>query len=84
MERAIAYEELLDADELFGTGNYAKVSPCTRIEVRELHPGPIYTRARELYFEFAQDCGKPFRRIDPLWQARDLEGLSSHPGRRAR
>ena len=57
MERAIAYEELLDADELFGTGNYAKVSPCTRIEVRELHPGPIYTRARELYFEFAQDCG---------------------------
>ena len=57
MERAINYEELLDADELFGTGNYAKVSPCIRIEVRELHPGPIYTRARELYFEFAQDCG---------------------------
>jgi len=56
-ERAIDYEELLDADELFGTGNYAKVSPCTRIEDRELQPGPIYSRARELYFEFARDCG---------------------------
>ena len=57
MERIIAYEELLGADELFGTGNYAKISPCTRIEARELLPGPIYIRARELYFEFAQDCG---------------------------
>lgn len=56
-ERAISYEELLDADELFGTGNYAKVSPCTRIEDRELQPGPIYTRARELYFEYARACG---------------------------
>ena len=57
MERTIAFEELLNADELFGTGNYAKILPCTRIEVRELQPGPIYIRARELYFEFAQDCG---------------------------
>lgn len=56
-ERAISYEELCDADELFGTGNYAKVSPCTRIEDRELQPGPIYTRARELYFEYAGECG---------------------------
>ena len=57
LERIITYKELLDADELFGTGNYAKISPCTRIEVLELQPGPIYTRARELYFEFASDCG---------------------------
>ncbi|MEK9725486.1 MAG: aminotransferase class IV, partial [Rhodospirillaceae bacterium] len=56
-ERAIAFEELLDADELFATGNYAKVSPCTRLEDRELQPGPVYTRARELYFEYAADCG---------------------------
>ena len=57
LERKIAFEELLDADELFGTGNYAKISPCTRIEFRELQPGPIYNQARELYFEFAQNCG---------------------------
>ena len=57
LERIITYEELFDADELFGTGNYAKILPCTRIEVLELQPGPIYTRARELYFEFASDCG---------------------------
>ena len=56
-ERAITYGELLEAEELFCTGNYAKVSPCTRIEGRNLHPGPIYTRARELYLEYARDCG---------------------------
>jgi len=55
-ERAIAFEEVLAADELFGTGNYAKVTPCTRIEDRELQPGPVYRRARELYFEYAKDC----------------------------
>ena len=55
-ERAITFDELMTADELFGTGNYAKVTPCTRIEGRELQPGPVFNRARELYFEFAQDC----------------------------
>jgi len=55
-ERTIAFDEVLTADEVFGTGNYAKVTPCTRIEDREFQPGPIYRRARELYFEFAKDC----------------------------
>ncbi len=51
-ERSIDFEELLDADEVFATGNYAKVVPCTRVEDRELQPGPVYTLARELYFKF--------------------------------
>lgn len=55
-ERAISFDELLEADELFGTGNYAKVTPCIQIEERELQPGPVYRRARELYFEYAQAC----------------------------
>ena len=57
IERAISYDELFDADEIFGTGNYAKISPCIQIEEKRLEPGPIYSRARELYFEFAMDCG---------------------------
>jgi branched-chain amino acid aminotransferase len=53
-ERIVEFNEVLDADELFATGNYAKVLPCTKIEDRELQPGPVGTRARELYFDFAE------------------------------
>ncbi len=53
-ERTIAFDDLLDADELFGTGNYYKVAPCVRLEDRDLEAGPVYHRARELYFAFAR------------------------------
>ncbi|MCH7957427.1 MAG: branched-chain amino acid aminotransferase [Proteobacteria bacterium] len=53
-ERTIAFEDLLDADELFGTGNYYKVAPCVRLEDRDLEAGPVYRKARELYFAFAR------------------------------
>jgi branched-chain amino acid aminotransferase len=52
-ERTITYPELRDADELFSTGNYGKVQPITRIEDRDLQPGPVYARARELYWAWA-------------------------------
>jgi branched-chain amino acid aminotransferase len=52
-ERSITYEELLDADEIFTSGNYGKVMPITRIDSRDLQPGPIYQRARELYWSWA-------------------------------
>ncbi|MBC8269675.1 MAG: branched-chain amino acid aminotransferase [Rhodospirillaceae bacterium] len=53
-ERTITFAELEQADEVFGTGNYYKVAPCTRLEGRSLQPGPLYTMARELYFAFAE------------------------------
>ena len=53
-ERGIDYEEVKGADELFATGNYAKVSPCAQIEDRQLQPGPFYRQARELYFGFVE------------------------------
>ena len=62
VERPVAYEELLAADEIFSTGNYSKVLPVTRIEDRALQPGPIYRKARELYFDFARDEGFRLRR----------------------
>jgi branched-chain amino acid aminotransferase len=52
VERRVNPQELLDAREIFNTGNFAKVAPCTRYEDRELVIGPIATMARELYFEF--------------------------------
>ena len=54
VERTITYDEVKEADEIFSTGNFAKVLPVTRIEDRELQPGPIYRKSRELYFEFAR------------------------------
>lgn len=53
-ERTITAEEVLHADELFSSGNYAKVVPAARIEGRDLQPGPLYRRARDLYWEFAR------------------------------
>jgi branched-chain amino acid aminotransferase len=59
VERAMTYAEVTEADEIFSTGNYAKVMPCTRIETRDLQPGPITTKARDLYFEWAKTQVRP-------------------------
>ncbi|WP_119272021.1 branched-chain amino acid aminotransferase [Taklimakanibacter deserti] len=52
-ERAVPWRDVLAADEVFSTGNYGKVIPVTRIETRDLQPGPLFKKARELYWEFA-------------------------------
>jgi branched-subunit amino acid aminotransferase/4-amino-4-deoxychorismate lyase len=33
--------EFREADEIFSTGNHSKIVPVTRIEDRDLQPGPI-------------------------------------------
>ena len=53
VEKTLTYQEFEQANEIFATGNYSKVVPVTRIGDRSLPFGPIYTRARELYWEFA-------------------------------
>ena len=52
-ERTIRPEELLEADEIFSTGNHGKVVPCVRYDSRTLEAGPMYRQARELYWAFA-------------------------------
>jgi branched-chain amino acid aminotransferase len=52
-EATLTRQDILDADEVFSTGNYGKVLPITRVEDRHYQAGRIYQRARELYFEFA-------------------------------
>lgn len=52
-ERTVTVKDVMEADEVFSTGNYAKVLPVTRVEDRHLQPGPVYKRARELYFQYA-------------------------------
>lgn len=53
VERAVSFDELLEADEVFATGNYFKVGPCTRVEDHSMAPGPFYRKARDLYWAFA-------------------------------
>lgn len=53
-ERTVTYQEVLEADEAFASGNYSKVQPIIGIEQRSLVYGPITQRARQLYWEFAK------------------------------
>ena len=57
IERSLTYDEVAEADEIFSTGNYSKVLPVSRIDGRDLQPGPVYRQARELYFAFARESG---------------------------
>jgi len=57
IERSIEYSELLTADEVFATGNFFKVGPCTRLDDRTFAIGETYKRARALYWEFARASG---------------------------
>jgi branched-chain amino acid aminotransferase len=65
-ERAVRPEELDTADEVFSTGNYAKVQPCTRVNGRDLPVGPFAEKARELYFAWMRS--QP-RVAEPVAQA---------------
>jgi branched-chain amino acid aminotransferase len=53
IESTMSYAEFQGADEIFSSGNFSKVSPYTRIDDRELQPGPFYRKARELYWAYA-------------------------------
>jgi branched-chain amino acid aminotransferase len=53
LETVLRYADFETADEIFSTGNASKVMPINRIEDRSLQPGPLYGKARELYWEFA-------------------------------
>lgn len=53
IEKTLTYRDFEGADEIFSTGNYSKVVPVTKIGERPLDFGPLYKRARELYWDFA-------------------------------
>ena len=53
VEKSLPYPDFETADELWGVGNYGKVSPITRIDARTLPIGPLSRKARELYWAFA-------------------------------
>jgi len=52
-ETTLAYADLEQADEIFIVGNFGKVTPVSRIDGRTLSLGPMFAKARALYWEFA-------------------------------
>lgn len=56
VETSMTVADFDAADEIFVTGNIAKVMPVTRFEQRDLPPGPVAARARALYWDFAHSC----------------------------
>jgi len=65
IETRLSYADFVAADEIFSTGNFQKVAPIARIDARDLAPGPIYKKARALYWEFAHQT----RRAPPKLRA---------------
>ena len=53
VEKSLRYRDFEGADEIFSTGNFSKVVPVIRIDERSLQPGPLFRKARDLYWEFA-------------------------------
>jgi branched-chain amino acid aminotransferase len=53
VETALTYRDFQNADEIFSCGNFQKVAPVVRIDGRDLQQGPLYRKARELYWRFA-------------------------------
>jgi branched-chain amino acid aminotransferase len=56
LETSLRYADFANADEIFSSGNFAKISAITRIDERPLQPGPIARKAGELYRDFALSC----------------------------
>jgi branched-chain amino acid aminotransferase len=53
VETVLRYKDFETADEIFATGNASKQQPIIRIGERSLQPGPMFRKARELYWAFA-------------------------------
>lgn len=53
-EATLSYRDILDADEVFSTGNYGKVLRCAQMDGTTYPDDRIYRLAQTLYFEFAE------------------------------
>lgn len=52
-ETVLSFQDFHGADEVFLSGNMMKVTPVTAFDETSYQPGPITSRARELYWDWA-------------------------------
>ncbi|MEZ5872659.1 MAG: branched-chain amino acid aminotransferase [Nitratireductor sp.] len=55
-ETVLKLDDFRNADEIFATGNYSKVTPISKFDDHEPGAGPIAAKARELYWEWAHSA----------------------------
>ncbi|MEX2453544.1 MAG: branched-chain amino acid aminotransferase [Rhodospirillaceae bacterium] len=60
-EATLTLGDVYAAEEVFLTGNYSKVQPVVHVAGHDYQIGPVATRARDLYFEFAAREGRKGR-----------------------
>ncbi len=53
-EVVMSFEDVAAADEVFLSGNFSKVMPVTAFEDRQYQVGPVTTRVREMYWDWAK------------------------------
>ena len=53
VECTLSVEDCRNADEMFSTGNYSKVVPIVTFDDRDFGPGPLASKARDLYWDFS-------------------------------
>jgi branched-chain amino acid aminotransferase len=56
VETVLTFDDFLEADEVFLSGNMNKVTPVTRFEDTPYQIGPISKRARDLYWDWARSA----------------------------
>ena len=52
-EAVLGFDDFRDADEVFLSGNYSKVSPVIEFDGTHYQHGPVTKRVRELYWDWA-------------------------------
>ena len=52
-ESVLTFENFHNADEVFTTGNMAKVVPVTRFDGTHYQAGPVARKAKKLYWDWA-------------------------------
>jgi len=53
VETVLTNRDILEADEVFSTGNYGKVIPIIQVEDKTFDKGPIARQAHDLYFDYS-------------------------------
>jgi branched-chain amino acid aminotransferase len=56
-ESVLTFDDVRGADEVFLSGNFAKVTPVSAFDDRQYQTGPVTRRVREMYWDWAASAG---------------------------
>ncbi len=56
-EKVLSFNDFRDADEVFLSGNYSKVTPVTEFDGTHYQMGPVTRRVRQMYWDWALSAG---------------------------